>query len=270
MALFKASMLLEIVTNPEKTFNSISRSGGWSESFFYTAATPARVRDQLVPLAILRARLLPTTGNVVGYRVQQVNPTGASQSFPASLSGGVLATDVPQMALLCRAITAAGLNARQLRIAGIPDARVVNGEYQPSAQFQGALQAYFAEIMAHWQMQAIDRSLPVVPTVGVSIAGVVTFAGAHSLNAGDRVKFFRTRDTLGKTIKGIWTITDVPDTLHVTLGNWKGNIVEGGRLRKYVLIYPAFQNGTITTQRIITRKVGRAFFPYHGRVSKRT
>jgi hypothetical protein len=266
MAAWKFTMLLQMNTDPVGGLASV-RVGGWSESLYQNNAGPTN-RANFLRLCQARAALLPTTASVIGQRYQQVDPVGASSTGAMRYPGDVttLATDVPQVTLLCRAPSTETTNIRPLMLRCIPDGIVIGGEYSPNAQFRSALANYFQEL-GFWKFRARDLQAQSVPIIDIDALGNVNTDQPITLTVNETVQILRT--TGGTVSGGRFSIKAVTDTFNFQLRNWKGGATEGGRLRLISIIYPRIDSNNVAVSRIIVRKVGRGFFQYRGRASKR-
>ena len=256
------------------------RVAGWSESYYYDgpggADLFARVTGQglgagSTSLCEARARLLPVQSGIVGQRYQQLDPKGRSQSgasrFPGS--SGIL-NDVPQMALLCKIPTSDGLRIRQLVLRGIPDARVVNGEYQASQQFRADLQNFF-NVLSGFSMRSLGLGLTNSKTGSIDASGLFTSSFDLPVYAvGDRIRFENFQNATGQRFFGNSTVKSVgPGPNQLVVQNWTLGALTGGRIFRYDPSYPFLDGSLASISRIVVRKVGRPFDQYRGRSSNR-
>lgn len=268
MAMQKCTALFQLTTTSSESSYG-SRLAGWSESFYSALTNPTQVRSDFQALCRARAALLPESGAIVGQRYNQVNPTGPSRSEAVICPGVKLSNcDVPQMAALCRAFARNTNNVRNLILRGVPDARVVDGEFQPSRNWLGAFTS-FVQVMTDKQFAFRGRDLAqtLYPVQQISDAGVMQLEVAASYVVGDYVRVLRTVNESDRKVGGRFRISIVTDATHYVLQGWdKGNTVRG-QVRKDAIIFPVI--GDATLERIITRKVGRPFGQYVGRLARR-
>jgi hypothetical protein len=237
------------------------RVGGWSESFYAEGVSAGSAVASAAILGPKRAALLPTQAAIVGARATDPTTPGLSASLVINFPGtATLATDVPQMALLCKLYSVGG-PTRQLILRALPDARVVNGEYQPSQAFTSALRVYFTGLNGYY-VRGRNRAVPVIDIINVTSGGLLTTTSDVLWAAGDDLKFFRTRDRYGQSIKGNYRITTATDTRHFQLANWGGIEVTKGKVRRVAFDYYPITNAD--SGRVIVRKVGKPFFGYVG------
>lgn len=237
------------------------RIGGWTESVYQEATSP-NVGGAATQLAQARAALLPTTGSIIGARATMVDSPGLVDAVSLSYPGGsTLATDVPQLALILKLYGATG-GRRNYMIRALPDARCVNGEYQPSSAFTALLQTFRTRLTG-FQLRIIDRAQPLVNIVSIDNAGAFTFDADVTFAAGDRFQFFRARDQYGRTFKGKYFVATRLTARTGTFAQWPGYGVVTGKVRKVAFTYSNIINSDIV--RVTVRKVGRPFELYSGR-----
>lgn len=271
MVATKVTLLFNAVTL--NSAGQAERTAGFSESYYSTLGiNDATLKLNWANLAIARANLMPANVSIIGSRYQTVDPVGGSRQYdnkyPPSTT---VQNDLPGMALQWTVRSFNTPNQRSLILRGIPDGRVVNGEYSPAANYAAALVAFFAELTTKWQFRAIDRTVLPVRIIDV-VAGLMTTAGAHGLNVGDIVNVMSTfvgtdpgvkssYKAFVRTVPSATTATLVP-TEHVTLPT-----STGGKVRKVSIIYPFFAitNDEILTPTAIHRKAGAPFKKFRGR-----
>lgn len=264
----KCTMIFTLTTNISDEDSPNHRTGGWSETWY----DQDRPIDQTVTffntLCTLRAALLPKGAAIKGRRFQKVMPTGASQSDRAVFPGGTLQCDVPQMALFCIARGLGVRNTRKFELRGIPDARVVEGEYSPSAAYRDALNAYFRNL-GTWYWPAQNLEILSWDVVSITNAGLVTTIQNHGYGVGDVVTVLRTKNQLFRKVGGTFKITTVPTPTTFTLRGWdKGDTFEG-KVRRQDIQLMQVDAAADFGPTVVVRKVGRAPFPYRGRQSRR-
>lgn len=254
-----------------------ARVAGFSESYY--SALPfdtQQLKDNWLLLCQRRAALLPANTRICGSRYQTVDPVGGSRQYDNSYVGTSTASnDLPGVALQWTVRSAATPNQRSLILRGIPDGRVVTGEYSPSAAYNAALTAFFNELQTKWQFRAIDRSILPVKIVSI-VAGLMTTVGNHGLAVGNIVKIMSTKVGSDPQVPHSYDAYVAAATL--TTANLAGigrtdvipNSV-GGRARKAGIIYPFFSitSDEIVTPNAIHRKVGSPFRKFRGRRTAR-
>lgn len=281
MATFKVTMLLQLATNTSgEAVPNIRRLAGWSESWYATEASISSLLPFVVgpapgqppALCPARAALLPAAAVIVGQRIQQIEPVGASQTFSRAFPGtAALAQDVPSMGLLCTVIPAGDSRARRFTIRGIPDARVVQGEYVPSSAFQMALAQYFYSL-TQFNVGGRDRALESWEIDTISGPGVVNYygQGTFPFAPGDTCFIRGTTDALLRKRSGRFTVRSaVGGSNQLTLATWPYGACTGGRVQLAGSSYPNIGIGNFAIGRIVQRKVGRPFVAFRGRRSKR-
>jgi hypothetical protein len=264
----KLTMIFDLATNLTNTAIG-HRVGGWTESVYFQGPD-VQARETLRQLCVARAPLLPTGARISGQRYQQVDPPGASSTgaleFPGS--SGTQA-DIPQMCLHCRIAGAGVSNHRNLDIRGIPDARVIEGEYFPSSGFTAALNAYVTAL-GFTKFRALDRAQQPFRLLSVLTTGVFNTELAHGWANDNLIYVSRVKPVLGgDTISGLFRISDVT-TFGGKFVGWPDTVAgTGGFGKRRLIIYPTFDPTSFGISRIITRKVGRPPGQYRGRASAR-
>lgn len=249
------------------------RLAGFSESYYSTLGIDnPTLKLNWNRLANARAALMPANVSIVGSRYQQVDPVGASRQYdnvyPPSSS---IQNDLPQVALQWTVRSFTTFNQRSLILRGMPDARVITGEYSPSPTFGAALIQFFTELRNNWQFRAIDRTVLPVKIVQI-VAGVMTTVSPHGLVAGDVVNIMSTKVRPEGVVRSYeagvlpgGTATTAP----LYLAGRGENVPDSdfGRARKALTIYPFFAitDDEVLTPTAITRKVGAPFKKFRGR-----
>lgn len=271
MPTFKVTILFQLATNVSDPSNPARRVGGWTESFYSIADSSA---DVIAPmqssLCPLRAALLPTGGSIVGQRIQQIDPVGRSQSLNRVFPGTAgIQADVPQMALLCKVPALGFNNIRPMILRGIPDARVVEGEYSPTIAFATALQTFFTALQI-WRFRAVATNPPPTPLLEISTAGVVLTAVPHVFVVNDMIQVKRAVGLFGQLRGGRYRVISVgPGNNQLSILGWQHGECVLGTAIGFLIFYPSIDNANITIGRIITRRVGRPFTQYVGRRSRK-
>jgi hypothetical protein len=211
--------------------------------------------------------------SIIGYRVQQVSPTGPSQAGSINYPGvvGQLA-DLPMTALLCKSPSLSTGNIRRFTLRGVPDVQVVEGEAQFSAGFQAALIQYF-NCMAGWFFRGRDLSQTAVKIVSIAVvAGVATVTTETNITfaVNDMVRILRTLDS-GKNLRGgRFQVASVgPGSNVFTISNWTFGNTTGGSARKDAVVFAPVDFLNTSFGRVVSRRVGRPFVGYRGRRAKR-
>ncbi len=264
----KCTLLIQHTTGG-KAGEGGARVGGWSESYYAdtTEFTVALVRTNA--LCSLRAALLPQGSVVVGQRYQQVNPVGTSRTGSATFAGnGGVPQDIPQMALYCRARTQNTANVRELVIRGLPDERVVNGNYDPERTYTAALNQFFTFLRTGWVMRGLDLSQQRTAIVSIVAPGTITTTVPHGLSVGQQFKILRTTQSNGRQAGGVYTVLTTATNKTLTADIDLALPAKGGSVRAYAIVYPPI--GDCEIDRVGIRKVGRNFFQYRGRAVRRS
>lgn len=257
--------------------NLVERFAGWGESYYSTLAIDnAILQSQVTVLCNLRAALLANNCSITGQRFQTVDPIGPSlaleNKFPPGAGG---ANDLPGVALRWQCDGANVPNRRTVILRGIPDARIVTGEYTPSLPFSAAAQQFFAHLTTVWRFRAIDRTIQPVKIVSIT-NNVMTTVAPHGLVVGDTVNIMSAVKTAdfkktsyqakvilqpNATTVNLFPLGDLlacPDTVK-------------GQARKVVIHYPAMTipPAEVTNPRATHRDTGSPSGGFRGRQSTR-
>lgn len=254
-----------------------ARVAGFSESYYTTLPIDSsQVLDNWHQLAIKRAALMPANTRIIGGRFHNVDPVGGSRSYDNVYVGtSTSLNDLPGVALQWTVRSATTPNQRSLILRGIPDARVVTGEYSPSVAYNSALSDFFNELKTNWRFRAIDRTILPVKIITI-VGGVMTTVSAHGLAIGDRVNVMSTKvgtDAVKTSYLAIVGLVPTATTANLFLPG-RGELIpvsNGGRARKALIIYPNF---SISTEEIVVpvamhRKAGGPFRKFRGRRTAR-
>lgn len=281
MPVYKFSMLFNFTSAISTPTAPLHRTAGWSESWYFTDTSVAgvlgyftgsdgrSVRPGLVPK---RATLLPLGTAITGYRIQQVSPPGPSQSGAFNYPGiqGNLA-DVPANALLCKSPGVGVNNIRRFFLRGIPDAFIVEGEFNPSYAYSVDLTGFFLNLFGI-QFRGRDLSQPTFRIVSIVTTGGITTVTTETpptFVSGAMVRILRSLDT-GRNLRGgrfQCSGSSIGNTFQIA--NWGFGNTTGGSARLDAIVYPTVDSVNSNFQRILVRRVGRPFGGYRGRRSKR-
>lgn len=267
----KCTMLIQCVT--QYGLDAVAkRIAGWSESY-YTA--PGSSMTQTISyfrsLCQDRARLLPEGAEIVGQRYQQVDPVGSSQTGSEVFPGAAgLAQDYPGLAMFFRVPAVATRNISPLSLRGLPDARVVRGEYYSAQTYDRAIAAFLGRLNnSVWRFKGRDLSQTAFPLVSIADNGTFTTEENHTLNAGDMVRVLRANEDDGDQVGGRFKIIAPVTATSGVLYNYNLGAVKGGKIRKDGVVYPQYGPMVNPIPRIVSRKVGRPFTGFRGRASKK-
>ncbi len=280
MAVYKLTTLFNYLSGASTPNLPTHRTGSFSESWYVTADSAQSVINLAAngPVAGVvglwpgRAALLGLGSALIGYRLQSVSPFGPSQSGSINFPGqaGNLA-DVPQMALLLKTPGVGVNNIRRTRLKGVPDAQVIEGEFQPTAAYSVALSNYLIGL-ASWAFRARDLSQPTIKIAAITVGTVttVTCETAITLQVLDFVRIMRSKDSSGFLRGGRFQVLTIgPGSNQFTIASWPYGGTVGGSVRKDGIVYPQVSAANSAVSRVVVAKVGRPFGGYRGRRSKR-
>lgn len=241
-------------------------NAGWSETWFRDGTALVAARNSLQTLVSLRMRLCHSSVTCIGLRVSDTDNPVIFTVLPVNIVGSATGNrDITNAALFWNAV-GVNFSRRQIVTRGQPDQQILNGLYQGVPPFDTDANAWANQILSDaWCIRVQSRTPnPIVDGAGVDAAGVLTTFASQTWLVGQTLKFFRTKDTLGRAVSGTWKIVASTDDTHFTLRGWTaGRVVAKPRVRRYVLVPE--QVAQITINRASSRKTGRPFGSPRGR-----
>lgn len=268
--MIKCTALFNLGTVPADPAAATARIGGWSESWYFDG-TPEAARTNFERLCAFRAGLMPTTAAIIGQRYQVIGggSATASRRFPGAAG---IATDVPQMGLLCTFPGQGVANIRRLTLRGFPDGWVSGGELLPNFDFNAAFTLFALAVTSNaFRFRGRDLAAPSARIAGIA-ARVLTLTDPLVFIVGDYLQLRDVRTTTGRSVSGRYQVEATTGPTNATLRGFPAtSTVElNGFANKYTIIYPLMQpRPAISFSRIVVKKVGRPFGGYRGRSSKR-
>jgi len=269
MPTFKCTMLFQLQTGASSGTIG-SRIGGWSESW-YNSEPLDTIKPLFATLCQRRAAMLPTGAAIIGQRYQQVVPHVTSSQVGSNYYPGTSATapDVPQMAILVKIGALAGVpNIRQWAMRGLPDARVINGEYFPTVAFTTAFDAFCLGLIS-FQFRGVNLQADQGAINFIDAGGDVWLNSPLTVTAGQLIQVIKATNASDRLVGGRYQVESVSNSTNFQLRNYDLGLVQGGTARIYEMIYPSVNATDCTLGRVTVRKVGRPFFSYRGRRSNR-
>ncbi len=240
MPLTKITMLFKCPTQFGTGTNArINQLFGWSENFYLNNDKVTDTSTRVFTEGLINARcaLLADEAWCYGYRIQRVDPTGASRKFTYYREGGAgEANDDPCNCLIYNVRGAeARTNRREVILRGLPDARLEKGEFKPTAEYRRRLRAYFQSLKdGEFGFRGIDKTQETVKIKSIEAGRLVHLEEATTMIAGNDVQVLRSL-AAGHRFKGVKTkIFSVDDTKTLLLEDWPFGASKGGRLRKSV------------------------------------
>lgn len=259
MAVWKCSALIKASTNNRK-------SGSWSESYYVNASSSDAARINFFDLILKRMAFCATGFSVRGMKFTNLNSPGESRTFSevAGLVGALGTPDTPWQSLLCTCFTASG-NKRELILPGVPDSFIINGAWAPGIFGAPLTNVFFTALVnGGWGLYGYDFTNPRVDVLSVDGNGAFVFSDTFLGSVSAAIKFFRTKDTLGKPVKGLFRIATLPTPVTGTLRFWKTDrVVEKGKVNIFTRSLKLFTNAQVDG--ITKRALGKDFFQFVGR-----
>jgi hypothetical protein len=158
-------------------------------------------------------------------------------------------------------------NISRIKLRALPDARVVEGEYSPSAFFTGNL-SWFFKLLSDYQFYARDLGQPTFPILTIDPTGIVTTQINHTYADGDMIRVLRTLDSSGDRFGGVFQATTPITPKTFVLKNWVAGARLKGKVRKDAQVLVTFSGQRFQIGRVVVTKVGRPSVGYVGRHSK--
>jgi hypothetical protein len=247
------------------------RLGGWSESY-YSASVGDSVTAVWLNLIQKRLGICPLGTVVNKWRVQQVDPAGASQINRVAYSAGsTFLSDVPQMALKIPFSMGGGVPQVIREFRGIPDSQVTVGEYAPTAPFTAALNLFLNSLTgAGWQTRQRVRTNTQYQVLSIGAGGVVVMIEPFTgIANGNKVQVIRSvNPATGRKFGYFATVEATVDASHFTIAGPKVALGNFGTMRLAAISYNGFSGPIVSAAEAVVRKVGRPSRSYSGRASK--
>jgi len=265
-------------TFPQVGYAGRQHIGGWTENVYWFGEMGALLTQLTTGgggqpgLLPSRAALLPANASIVGVRFYQ-GGAGRGQSRAYNYPGAAaVATDIPQMALLCKGGPINFNVIRRWTVRCIPDIFVAQGEWNPTVDYANAVAAYLGALT---QFGFIGTDPPVTTNVAQIVpaaAGTSTVTvqiRQQPFNLGDQLWFQKCKDPAGNLIsftakmqalvanrQDQFVIDQVvPDTL-------TGGVV-------FIKTHSFYSISQATVSRVVTRRVGRPSELFRGRKSRK-
>jgi len=270
MPTIKCTMLIQ--QNTGGGAGQLVRVGGWSESW-YSQITGTELISRFNSLCQVRAAMLSPDARIIGQRYQQVEPEVTSSQVASVTFPGTSGTagDVPQMSVLVKVVAQApNPNIRQWAIRGVPDARVVNGEFVPSIQWTQSFNTFQSTLQGlAFRFRGRDLLASQGAINFIDATGEVWMNSPITTSDGTLVQVIKAMNEDGRQVGGTFQVMGSPTSTNLNLRNYNLGLLQGGRLRVVTFIYPLVESGLTSLGRVTVRKVGRPFFSFRGRRSNR-
>lgn len=265
----RLTMLLEMTTGTD-TSGGIRRNGGWSESYYFPTVLSAGDIGFFEIFCLYRAALLPKSARIVGQRYQQILPKGATSTGGLVIPGNPnYRTDIPQMAVLIRTPSDTAPNISHRKLACIPDQFVLDGEFLPDANYTGLLNLYFNEAR-NWYFLASNKASTSFPIFNIAGDGTLTTTVPHTFVAGQTVHVSRALLPNGTFQSDDYMLTNPITAQAMKLTLWPAGLTTtGGTVSLPTFLFAKMTNGG-KVNRVTTRKIGRPFTGFVGRVGKKS
>jgi len=269
----KVTWLFRYVTVPDGAGQS--KAGGWSETWYTTDSLVSTLTNNgITTWARARSRLLPNTTKIIGARVGEVGTGGRSRIVVLDIPGTQpSATDVPQAAMLTRLNSDNTSNFRSVMLRGLPDSWIVGGALAPVGQLTVARNFFYNYLSnARWLFRCLDLTVTQFPLVSVAADGTYITSADVTFADTDQVQVLRTVQTAtGRRRGGKYAIQTFTDVRNGKLANWQWGACVKGTIRKVTYQYKTFDLAGLSPGSHVAavRKVGRDFFQYRGRASRK-
>jgi len=280
VTLFEPGVPVNPITSPSIGYASRQHLGGWSEQVYFQTDN---VNDCIQALKTgfagnpgllpSRASCLNSGAQIVGVKLYAGGAGKGSTLAVAYPGNAIFPSDIPQMALLCKAGAMGSTAVRRWTLRGIPDGLVSDGEFSPGAVFPVFLSNYFAAL-GSFAFRAIDSTLSKkIAIQKITAAGNVKTVGlTNPFALPSTVKISRVVDGNGN-LRSLTSSISLPSATgyQFLVDDWQasgiGDASKGVAIQNVMGVFP-FNVPTISAARITTRRVGRPFEQYRGRKSK--
>lgn len=289
---FKFTMHFSLDTMQNAT-SPKSRLAHWTERHFVNSDTLDGANSIIMNagapaggtgILAQRAALLPGTGLIYKYTLQAYKlgpdnievPASSAEPFLVEFKGpdGTVC-DIPQQGLLCSIALGGGHPARpRFILRGIPDDRVLRGEFSATAAYRRALTAFLNGLAPSYGTYVDERTTAQgrgQPVDEIDLDGTVWGHEAITVVAvGDLAKILRTTNSDGRRTGGVYRVDDRDDANgSIELGDWDRGDTKGGSIRRFRRVFASYAPGTGQFIHQATRKVGSAR-DYLGRNKQKT
>ena len=245
------------------------RVAGWTENWY---ADGTIANNSMTGTNFFKARTLfmPNNAGISGMRVSDIG--GQSKVFTFNEPGGQqTAVDIPQMALNCSVKVQGSPTTKWFQLRGIPDSSVTSGAFRPTQGVSNAIDTFLNGLFGYGVYVRVKRlTNPRVNITSIDASGNFTIAPGVTPAMNDTVQLLRCKDIHGKNVSGLYVVIPDANGLPKKLGNWSGKTVAvSGQLRILTYDYLPTVPRTAEYHDITTRKVGRPFFSYRGKRTRR-
>lgn len=248
-------------------------SGGWSETWYRDNDTLTAAMVQLQALLTYRLGFLVSVATCTGLRVSFLQNPAVVQTLSRNDSGAISSTrDVRNVALFLP-VGATNNTRRTVIFKGMSDASFDGGVYVSPPIVDPAIIRFVQQLRdGAWAILTQDKvNFPLRAVNTVDANGLLTTfddpVWTIPVPGPLKIKFFRAKDTLGKSVKGVFSaIPSLTNPLQYQITNWTGQVIHGkANARKYVLVL-ATSPTNLNRGFGATRKTGRPFGSPVGRV----
>lgn len=267
----KVTLLFQQGTLNKDQGDRPDRIAGWSESYYTERDPDAAGLKLMEDLCRTRARLLSDQGRIVGQRYQRVDPVGLARAYESNYVGVAGHCALPGKALEFRLRSPAGFNSRSLILRGIPDNRVVTGEYTSSSEYTAALRGFFSQLTRFWKFRGINRQASPVAITSLNSEGVLITPQARDWTEETVLRPYRCYASNGQLVTGDLVVVGTSvGNLTRTVVRKDGKPISAiarGKMRVLTIVHPTIEvdDYELTHPDAIFRKVGAPFEKFRGR-----
>jgi hypothetical protein len=255
-------------TNKKGNPSIVTRTGSWSESWWFQGSI-ADARNAIFDFAQSRTRILTTATQISGIRIR-IKGGGSSvinQTYRGALTN---LADLPQVGVQVNFPSLTRPNVRRMIYKGITDGHVVEGEFIPSAFMEQQMAAHFKLIATiGFKFYGRDLSQARIPVESLTTTGLLTFKEPQTFATNARLRFLRVKDDNGKPIKGVFRVSAGVNNISCQLADTFPVAAHTGQVRLDLSQLCDVDGENAAVGRATTHKVGRDFFSFRGRASKR-
>lgn len=252
---------------------------GFSDAWYDNGTETQVLQTKDTMLINKRAALLPQSTTVVGARISLLDAFGKSQGRSRVYHMGVQGGDGgptgdPRQCLQYSLFAQGATNELQAYIQNVPTQYFLTGSYKSNSDWEQRLKNYFKFVYDNdYRFYAFDQSLPVAPVISITALGVVTLERNNVWTIGQYVRVLRSKTDLRGNFRTNPNGYHVSASagLSVTLDGWDQGACTGGTMQTWgkYLASPTLDDYEKQHPQVASRKVGKPFFLFRGRASKK-
>lgn len=270
----KVTSFFDYHSQPDEGSPNRTRSGGWSESFWINTDSITLENLELRHYHDARCRLMPQGASIVGVRLSQYELSGNRLIRKGAKAGDLnrpgsarLQQDIPQMALQLNATSVGKVNTTKLTLCALPDARVVGGEYSPSADFNVAVINFGATLRnLNAGFMGVDHTQFVSVIAGIDNGVVTTDDVLPGVVVGSYIRINRVTTNVNLPLSGSFRVSAIAGNNYTCPDLALHSANRGGTAMRDIVVFCAYDTFKIKGVRV--RKIGRPSGGYRGKSTR--